>query len=130
MNFNKSIVINSFLNQNDREILFESSPTKIGKLFWKIVVYEDLKFDHEREKKLNENYGTSISNGIFSTYCFYKEGDYFKSHWADMKEHPNYNINDGTYYGLPKSLSKLFDSNEIEVKNALKGNKQLSNTLF
>ena len=130
MQFNNSIVISGFLNQNDNEIIFKSSPLKIGKLYWIVVVYEDLKFDHEQEKMLNKRYGTSISNGIFTTYCFYKEGEYFKSHWACMKEHPNYNINDGTYYGLPKSLSKLFDSNEIEIKNALKGNRQLLNTLF
>lgn len=130
MQFNNSIVVSGFLNQNDREILFESSPLKIGKLYWKVIVYEDLKFNHEHEKALNKKHGISISNGKFTTYCFYKEGDYFRSHWACMKEHPKYNSNDGCYAGLPKSLTKLYEKNKKEIENTLSGKLQSINTLF
>lgn len=128
--FNDSFVISGFINQEDCEILYKSESMKIGKLFWKIVVYRKLNFDHVNESIISKRFGKTIDNGIYSTYVFYKEGDYFKSHWSDMKEHKNYNSNDGVYYGLPKTLVKIYYKNEKNVRNSLNNKKVTELTLF
>lgn len=120
MSFNESIQFNYIQKEGeDFEVLFKSEPMLIGKTYWIVVAYKDLKFDFEENKKLHEQYGVSLHNGNYSTYMFYKEGNGFRSHWSDMKNHPNYNFNDGTYFGLPKTLVKLHDKYEAELNAAL-----------
>lgn len=131
MEFTNSIQTNYIDKEGeDFKVLFKSEPMLIGKLYWKVIVYKDLKFDVEQSIKLNSLYGTAIRNGCYSTYCFYKEGDGYRSHWSDMKNHPKYNFNDGTYAGLPKSLTKLYHQNEVEINNALSGKEVVVSTLF
>lgn len=131
MDFNKSIQFNYIDKEGvDFEVLFKSEPMLIGKTYWIALVYKDLKFDFEGNIKDNERYGIPIQNGNYNTFCFYKEGNGFRSHWADMKNHPKYDFNDGTYAGLPKNLVKLYENNKNEIKNALLGNTVVATTLF
>jgi len=115
---------------DDKEIIFQSEAKKIGNLFWIAVVYKDKNFSLHREKKLSKLYGTSVGNGIYNTFYFYNEGNGFRSHWTNMKNHPNYNMNDGTYSGLPKGLVKLYEEYESQIKCALKGIEPAPCSLF
>ena len=131
MNFNKSIQFNYIDKEGvDFEVLFKSEPMLIGKTYWIALVYKDLKFDHESELKMHKQYNTPIDNGIYNSFCFYKEGNGFRSHWSDMKNHPKYDFTDGTYAGLPRTLVKLDENNKTEIKNALQGNTVAVTTLF
>lgn len=111
--------MNNLTNTDEREILFQTEAKKIGNTHWKLVVYKALNFDKEQADKLALRLNTKPDNGIYSSYYYYAEGDYFRSHWRDMTRHDNYNMNDGTYSGLPKTLVKIYNENENIVNKYL-----------
>lgn len=41
--------------------------------------------------------------------------------WTDGREWPTYNINDGMYLGMPKSLTSLYEQYKEQIKAALNG---------
>jgi hypothetical protein len=41
--------------------------------------------------------------------------------WKSEEDWPSYNINDGMYAGLPRTLKKLYERHEAEIKSALRG---------
>lgn len=86
-------------NTADR-LHYESTPTTIGKNDWKIVVKD-----------------SEYRSGRAVDYLFRPAGQ--GGAWKPGKEHPNYNLNDGTYLGLPKGLTVLHRDNKEQVEAAL-----------
>lgn len=86
------------------DYFFETPPMKIGKHEWRCVVME------------------SAFGGRSTLYQYrraaYKTGDYEHSagRWQDQRSWPRYNINDGLFLGLPKSLQRLYSDHEAEIK--------------
>lgn len=88
---------------NLRKYHFESPIHKIGKTQWRFVVYE------------------SMFKGEFSTdYEWLNNGV-----WYPSNERKGYNLNDGMYNGLPKSLVNLWAiyKHEYVSCSTSKGNK-------
>ena len=83
--------------------LFESTPMKIGKHEWRVVVMP------------------SRYSGNCTEYQFRRIGS---EYWKSQYDWPGYNINDGTWGGLPHSLRKLHDRHKAELKAWLNGEQQ------
>jgi len=79
---------------------YESIPARIGKHFWRIIVY------------------SHPSYGRCTEYQFKRDDDY--DCWHEDKRWPSYNSNDGMYMGCPKSIAaKVYYPNEAAIKAAL-----------
>lgn len=81
---------------------YESAPCTIGKTDWKVTVLD-----------------SSMGHGRVTDYLFRAAGS--AGPWQSSKDHPKYDINDGTYGGLPKGLVKIYDENRIQIDAALQG---------
>ncbi len=79
--------------------IYTTDPIKINNMLWICSVYKCSKW--------KENLNT----------FYYRDID----QWKDMTTHPKYNINDGTYAGLPKKLVDLYIKNKKNIKSALTG---------
>jgi hypothetical protein len=84
---------------------FESAPMKIGKHFWRIVItpqgYTEYQFRTPPVR---------LRNFTFMDFT-----------WHGETEWPGYDINDGTYSGLPKTLRKLWEANRVAIERILHG---------
>lgn len=85
-----------------REYLFKSPPMKIGKTLWRFVVYRGSSVftDYEFYSDTSQSYRQSKSE---NKNLVFVQGNT----WNIGRNHKNYDFND-TYYGLPRSLFKLW----------------------
>lgn len=81
-------------------IFYQSPAMLIGKHEWRIIVKP------------------SAYHGNCTEYQFRRIG---QSYWRDSHDWPSYNINDGMYGGMPKTIARLYYQNEAEIKAALAG---------
>lgn len=81
--------------------LFESQPMKIGKHEWRVVVMP-----------------SRYRQGNCTEYQFRRIGD---NYWKPGYDWPRYDINDGMYLGMPRSLVRLYDRHKSELEAWLKG---------
>lgn len=81
--------------------LFESPPMKIGKHEWRVVVKP-----------------SSYYQGNCTEYQFRRIG---ATYWMPGSEWPRYDINDGMYLGMPRSLVRLYERHKAELRAWLEG---------
>lgn len=81
------------------EPLYATSPMTIGKHQWRLIVY------------------TSQYYGIVSCFQWRRDGE----PWRDQRDWPRYDINDGTWGGMPKTLRTLWLRHQEEIRAALRG---------
>lgn len=96
------------------QIHYISSPMKIGKTDWRLVIKEC------------EIYGglEEGSKRLCTEYQWNKKGQ-----WQPDSKWPTYNIND-TYYGMPRRLSKLYDREKDMIDFLIHGKPIAQRTLF
>lgn len=83
---------------------FESAPMLIGKTKWRIVVRD----------------GNNVYRpGRVTEYQFW-ESNFGLGYWASQRDWKTYDIND-TYFGMPRSLKKIFVANRENIEIALTG---------
>ncbi len=87
------------LTEKADRLHYESTPQTIGKSDWKIVVKD------------------SDYSGRATEYLFRPAGK--GGAWKPGKEHPNYNINDGQFLGLPKGLLTIYRDNHEQIEAAV-----------
>lgn len=80
------------------KIYYTTQAMKIGKHEWRMVVK-----DH-------------YLGGRCTSFQFVRQNEFY---WSDGREWPSYNINDGMYLGLPKSLRRLYNAHKDEINQAL-----------
>ena len=80
--------------------LFESPPMKIGKHEWRVVVMP------------------SRYSGNCTEYQFRRIGE---CHWKPQQEWPDYDINDGMYGGMPRTITRLYERHKAKLQAWLKG---------
>lgn len=80
--------------------LFETPAMIIGKHEWRIIVIP------------------SRYSGYCTLYEFRRIGG---NYWKSQHDWPGYNINDGMYLGMPKSITRLYDCNKDDIKAAIEG---------
>lgn len=87
-------------------IHFQTPERKIGKYLWRLIV-------------IDSRWG----KGERATLCQFRHApdEFYPANlpWQDQHEWPSYNINDGMYLGLPKSLAKLHEDYRPNIKAAL-----------
>jgi hypothetical protein len=81
--------------------LFESPPMKIGTHEWRVVVMP-----------------SQYSQGRCTEYQFRRTGD---TYWKPQYDWPGYDINDGLYGGMPRSIVRLYERHKAELQAWLKG---------
>jgi hypothetical protein len=82
--------------------IYETPVYRIGKNHWKLQVY------------VNQYYGNC------TRYLWQRADSDDPRHWKTSHQWPKYDGND-TYDGLPRSLEKIYNRHQLEIKNSLRG---------
>jgi hypothetical protein len=77
----------------------ESAPFRIGNHEWRVV----------------------IRDSAFSRRCTSYQWRSIGDGWADQRDWPGYNFNDGCYGGLPKALRQLYEREKAALYAVLAG---------
>lgn len=93
--------------------LFESLPMWIGKHQWRVVVTSRGYTEYEFRKQ-----PLRLANCTLVDFT-----------WHHSREWPAYDFND-TYYGLPRTLSKLWEANRVEIERILHGKEPAQRALL
>jgi hypothetical protein len=85
--------------------IYESPPMKIGKHQWRIVITPQGYTQYEFKRPPIKLGGFMVTDDT----------------WRNYREWPEYDINDGTYGGMPRTLRKLWEANRLEIERILYG---------
>jgi hypothetical protein len=88
--------------------LYATPPMTIGKHEWRLIVYP------------------YYSGGNVTEYQWRRGDEFglpeaFRDTWHADRDWPRYDINDGMYAGLPRTLVRLYERHRDEIKAALEG---------
>jgi hypothetical protein len=90
--------------------IYATPPMTIGKHEWRLIVYPS-------------NYGHgNVTEYQWRQLPMSGLPEWTQpQHWRHEQDWPSYNHNDGMYAGMPRTLKKLYERHEAEIKAALQG---------
>jgi hypothetical protein len=94
-----------------KEILYESAPLRIGKHEWRVIVQPS---SYGRNNVTEYQWRPLPTPGLPEAW---RQPEF----WRHEEDWPGYNINDGMYLGLPKSLRTLYDREKAALDRHLYG---------
>lgn len=98
------------------KVFYETPARMIGKHEWRLIVIPSPKYNL-KTKEIEEGRAT-LYQWRTPAYVFLHHR-FHAGYWQSQRDWPRYNINDGSYLGLPRSLRKLYEQYEAEIRFSL-----------